>query len=65
MVSLYKDPKGEDIFKKSSGVSESLGVAAKVETDTKYSENEIRLRKKIKHLEDEMKEKDVCELVYS
>lgn len=59
MVGLYKDPKGEDIFKKSSGVSESMGIA-KIETESKYTENEVRLRKKIKSLEDEVKQKDVC-----
>ncbi len=58
MVSLYKDPQGEDIFKKSSAISESLGFAN--ENKSTSNENEIRLRKKIKNLEDEMKQKDVC-----
>ncbi len=54
MVGLYKDPKGEKIFRKISAVSNTLGVSIDSASD------EVRgLRRRIRELEDEVKEKDV------
>ncbi len=47
MVGLYKDPKGENIFKKTS-------TAITRESESKFTECEMQgLRKRIKELEDE------------
>lgn len=59
MVGLYKDPKGETIFERTSVANNSLGVPSK---SVKLSENE-NLRKRIKELEDEIKQKDVCNIL--
>ena len=59
MVDLYKDPKGENIFKKISAVS---GISVK-ESDSKNSEREMQgLQKRIQQLEKEVRERDVCSL---
>ena len=54
MVGLYKDPKGENIFKNSSAIK-SLNTTKELEG----SENEVNLQQKIKDLEDEVKQKNV------
>ena len=50
MVGLYKDPKGNNIFRKSSTVS-PVTVSAEVEVTA--------LKQRIKQLEDQVKEKEV------
>ena len=58
MVGLYKDPKGEEIFR-STPVASSLGVAKEYDASFINSENP-GLRKRIRELEEEVKEmKDV------
>ena len=55
MVGLYSDPNGEDIFKRSTVDSNSAGVSKFT-----YSESDmLGLRKRIKELEDEVKETHV------
>lgn len=52
MVSLYKDPKGENIFKKSS-MSDHPSMLTNVNTNVKTSEV-FTLKNKIKELEAEI-----------
>ena len=54
MVGLYKDPKGEDIFRKSSIPSQTQSVSSE-----NYQSEVVVLRRRIKELEDEVKEKKV------
>ena len=56
MVGLYKDPKGENIFTGSLAVS--TNDTSKIETTVNEGEV-LGLRRRIKELEDEVKEKDV------
>ena len=52
MIGLYTDPKGEDIFKKSSALTN--GVSSK-DSEYKYTETEMQgLRRRIKELEDKV-----------
>ena len=57
MVGLYKDPKGENIFKNTSMDTSTFGTAV-----SKPGSDEVMLgmQRRIKELEDEMKKKDVC-----
>ena len=55
MVGLYKDPKGEDIFKNTSGIK-SLNTTR----ESEGTENEVHFQQKIKDLEDQVKQKNVC-----
>ena len=57
MVGLYRDPTGATIFERASTTLHT-SVAAPT-SSIKLSENE-GLRRRIKELEDEVKEKDVC-----
>jgi hypothetical protein len=50
MVGVYKDPKGENIFKETSSSFSNKTVS---------SEEVVDLQKKVKELEDEIKKKDV------
>ncbi len=60
MVGLYKDPKGEDIFKRTTVASNSISVSK-----VTYSKSEVLgLRKRIKELEDEVKETQVSKKLY-
>ncbi len=54
MVDLYKDPKGETIFTKTSTQAPTLGV----NTDNQ-DECDNTLKRRIKELEDEVKQKEV------
>lgn len=68
MVGLYKDPKGEDIFtRKSEDISlgtTTIGTTTGG-TGTTSTNNEATLLRKIKELEDQLKEKDVCVCMYN
>ena len=59
MVGLYKDPKGESIFEKTTVVSHhTMGITK--ETGSKITEIEATgLRKRIKELENQVKVYDV------
>lgn len=58
MINLYKDPKGENIFRKIDGATKSKKISEIVEISS--GENEAEgLRKRLKELESEVKEKDV------
>ncbi len=60
MVGLYKDPEGEDIFRSTPAAS-TLGTA-KAETTFNNNDEVPGLRKRIRELEDEVKEiRDVSE----
>ncbi len=57
MVGLYKDPKGENIFKNSTNNQTAIGLNENYEN----TENDVPgLRKRIRDLEVEVKEKEVC-----
>ena len=58
MVGLYNDPKGKDIFttKNTSTLATTVLKGGSQDEETVVSQ----LRKRIKELEDEVKEKDVC-----
>ena len=62
MVSLYKDPKGEDIFKLTGTINKSaLSMGSGHKKDSNLTDMTLPgLKKRIKDLEDEMKQKDVC-----
>ena len=61
MVGLYKDPQGKKIFREVGTNSTSTGISK--ESKSIFSEDEVLgLRKRIKELEDEVKEKDVRNL---
>ena len=57
MVSLHKDPKGENIFKNSNIMNQSLPIKKDYSdsNDTEVS----GLRRQIKEMEDALKKKDV------
>ena len=56
MVGLYKDPKGEHIFGKTSTPTPTKGIVA----SNNQNEQEVTaLRQRIKELEDEVKKKEV------
>ena len=60
MVGLYRDPTGETIFERTSAVNNSVNATT---TSIKLSENE-GLRRRVKELENEVKEKNVCQRPY-
>ena len=55
-MGLYKDPQGKDIFKDTSIVATSFSIS---ESESKPSEADVRLRRRIEELENEVKEKNV------
>ncbi len=56
MVGLYKDPKGETIFEKSTAVPSHAGLSIVKENESKTGESETEgLRRRIKELEEEVK----------
>ena len=62
MIGLYKDPKGENIFRKVPGATNTWGVTK--ESDVKSNDSEVQgLRRRIKELENEVKEKNVRALL--
>ena len=64
MVGLYKDPQGDDIFKKSTHISNSImGTNGGTSKNGECAEMPA-LKKRIKDLEDEMKQKDVSSVLY-
>ena len=64
MVGLYKDPQGDDIFKKSNHISNSImGTNGGMSKNCECAEMPA-LKKRIKDLEDEMKQKDVSSVLY-
>ena len=68
MVGLYKDPKGERIFAKTSTQSptKGMGISNVRSNYNQLNENEqevTTLRQRIKELEDEVKQKEVSVFV--
>ena len=57
MVGLYKDPKGDTIFKKSSAESPTIGVTS--DKMNEYESQVINLKRRVKELEDEARTKEV------
>lgn len=56
MVGLYRDPKGESIFEKTTVVSSHHSLGITKETGSKITESEATgLRKRIKELENQVK----------
>ena len=63
MAGLYKDPKGEHIFVKTSTKTSTKGMCvSNIPSNDQLNENEqevTALRQRIKELQDEVKEKEV------
>ena len=64
MVGLYKDPQGDNIFKKSTPIRNSvMGTNGGMSNNGECAEM-TALKKRIKDLEDEMKQKEVSSVLY-
>ncbi len=56
MVGLYKDPKGDSIFERSTMAASHPPMSSVTDTGSKISDNEtLGLRRRIRELEEEVK----------
>ena len=62
MIGLYKDPKGDDIFKDNTITNPNLSLSN--ELDQRNGDEVPTLRRRIKEMEDKLKEKDVCRVFW-